>query len=200
MEPITVATAYATIVSLISIFKQERQAQRQATKDEFIHWLDEHRHSETIEYIGKNTSLCKAIESLLQQNHEIVLEQLEAINKQLIYISSKVGGFDQIASAINPSCQLSDQAISLLRQLDDTQADGMLKIESAETLLMPLSGRKSIEVDEQRFLEDDLNVLVLSGLLNLGYNSSGKELYRITRQAVDLIQLINNKYNNDKTE
>lgn len=199
MEPLTIATAFASIVGLICNFKQERQSNKQATKDEFIDWLDKHQHYQIKEYLVKNTSLCQAIESLLMQNHEIVLEKLEFIGEQLSFLLSHIEGFNQIVSAINPSCQLSDQALSLLNQLNNSTASEMLKLDRGlnydTTLILLCPGGGGLNIDEPKFLKDDLSVLVSLGLLILNYNSKGNEVYTITRNAVKLLEAINIKEN-----
>ena len=47
-----------------------------------------------------------------------------------------------------------------------------------------------IEYFEPQFIEDDLNVLVSLGLLDLDYNNNGSTLYVVTRYAVKYLSAI----------
>jgi len=195
MEPLTLATAFATIVGLICNFKQERKDLREATKKEFLLWLDEHRHEETKEYIERNISLSQAIDNLLRQNHEELIECLDYIGNRITALSSSISGLGEIAHAINPDYELSEQGISILRQLVNSGSEAFLKLshlDKRSAFLILLSGG-NIECNEDRFINDDLKSLVELNLLNLRLNRKGDEVYGITRNAVVLIEMIDSK-------
>ena len=55
-----------------------------------------------------------------------------------------------------------------------------------------MDGDGMIEIEEQRFVDDDLNQLVDLSLLRGDYNSQGGRVFYITRAAIKLLQQINN--------
>jgi hypothetical protein len=52
MDTLTASTAFATIVGLISNFRQERGAAEQLDHRQFIEWLDYHQHQEIKDLIS----------------------------------------------------------------------------------------------------------------------------------------------------
>ncbi len=191
MELSTITTTFAIIVGLIANFKSERRATSDDEYKDFVAWLDAKRHKNVIEKINSNHSLGLGIKHLLQQNHEEVIKKLQILDSLIITIASQVSGLNEIASAISPNTKISDQAISIIRQLD--QSGGSLFLEIAVrggTLYQVMDGKGSIEMSEERFIEDDLNTLCSLVFLISDVNSQGHRLFRITRNAVKFLQAI----------
>jgi hypothetical protein len=191
VEALTAATTFATIVGLLSNFKSERNSSSDNEHQEFIEWLDNKRHKSLIDEINSNHLLSLGIKSLLNQNHEIVIKKLKDLDETLLVLSSSIGGFKEISTALAPNIELSEQAISILEQLNSSGGSSFLECKSScdtEFLLMDTQG--SIKIKEARFIDDDLNTLLRLDLLLLDYGSKGSRIFKLTRLAVKLLDQV----------
>lgn len=184
--------AFATVVTLLCDFIQLRKDQTCLTKQDFLDWLGE-QHRQVKDSIAQNAALLVAIDSYLKQGYDSITQQLSGIDNLLASLLSKISGLDNIVQAVKPNCELSEQAISILRKTVNSLSESFFKIVTTEgTSLMLLRGG-NIQITEEQFVNDDLNTLVELYLLNLRYNRSGDEVYDITRNAKKLIDLIDSK-------
>lgn len=193
MDPLTLATSFATIVSLLGTYKSE---ERQITDDEFqdfMQWLVKTNHSEVKDLLELNTQATIGIKALLKQDRELLLQKLGAIDEILSLISSRVEGFSQITSALRPNAEISGQAISVLRQLFESGGSKFLKSDAigrGPALLIMGGKGGQILYEDLQFIEDDLSTLVNIGLLNQEYNSKGNPLYVVTRAAAKFLAAV----------
>ncbi|EHH3082070.1 hypothetical protein J7G28_004288 [Vibrio vulnificus] len=174
----------ATIIGLICNFKSERRASSDDEYKEFVEWLDTKRHKSIVEELNSNHLLGLSIKSLLNQNHEVVVQKLSDLDGSLTQLASQIDWLKEVANAIVPDFGLSDQAISVLQQLVDSQGSYFteFKLGNGSPLYKVADGHGgNIDFDEPRFLNDDLNQLCQLGLLSLDHNGRGDRLYRITR-------------------
>lgn len=185
------ASAFATIMDLITNFKGEKRASENDDYQVFLQWLDETRQNLILDEINENRDLAKSIKNLLEQNNETLLEKLDQINSVVYKIASGINDFKDLAKAVSSSAGVSDQAISILTQLMDS--DGSFFVESKMrglTLLHILDGNSGmIQIDESRFVEADLQVLTDLKLLILDYTSKGSRKWTITREAAGLVEV-----------
>lgn len=190
MDPLSLTSAFATIVGLIGQFRGEKSGQEQATLHDFMQWLIETNHEELKEILEKNSKASEGIKNILQEDRELFLKKLEGINNALLSFASGVSGFSSLAEAINPDAQLSKQAISILLQFEEKQASKALEANffGGMSLLLLDGASGNIEYDEPRFIEDDLKSLIELGLLRHDYNSKGDNLYIFTRAASSLVK------------
>lgn len=189
MDPLTAANTFATIVSLLSIFKSERTASVTDENGAFMQWLQKKQYDSLVQEITSNHMLGLSIKNLLNENHEQLVGTLDALQDTLAKLASRVSGLNQIAIAISPTISLSDQAISVLQQLNKSGGSTLLELKSFNgTNYMIIDGEGGhIEISEPRFVDDDLATLVELGLLRPDLNSGGKKLWRITREASKLV-------------
>ena len=190
MEPITLATSFATIVSLLGAYKAEGRAIEGDEFHDFMQWLIETNHADIKNLLEINTQATIGIKTLLSKDRELLIEKLGAIDEILSLIASRIEGFREVTSALHPNIEISEQAVSVLRQLVDSGGDKFLKSNAIGRgpILLILGGKGgNIEYTEPQFIEDDLNILVNIGLLNQDYNSKGDPLYVITRAAVKFL-------------
>lgn len=187
MEPLT---GFVSIIGLISIFKQERKAKEDQNREAFFRWLDEHRHEGFKEFILRSNELSYEIDRALQQDHEVIISKLENIDNILASLLSKVEGVAGIAHALHPNAEVSDQAVSILRQLANSDAQEFGKLGSLDNVCLPLtSGSGQIQIADFRFLDDDLNTLCELGFLLYRTNCDGtQEFYGVTRNAVKFVK------------
>ncbi|EGR2027043.1 hypothetical protein [Vibrio cholerae] len=176
----------ATIVGLMCNFKSERRASSDDEYKEFVEWLDTKRHKSIVEELNSNHLLGLSIKSLLNQNHEVVVQKLSDLDGSLIRLASQIDGLKEVANAIAPNVDLSDQAISVIQQLVDSQGSYFIEIKlHGGTLYQVMDGHGgNIDFDEPIFLNDDLSQLCQLGLLSPDHNSKGDRLFRITRATV----------------
>ncbi|MBI1175290.1 MAG: hypothetical protein GC139_08505 [Sideroxydans sp.] len=184
-----VAESFATIVALIGQFRSERSVTDQADFNAFTEWLISTNHEEIKDLLMLNTKATIGIKSILNQDRAVLLGSLQKIDIALASFASSVEGFNQLAEAITPNGILSEQAISILKQFEQSGASKALTIQTmAGNLYQFLDGDgRSIEIDEDRFVEDDFQTLVNLGLLRQDFNDSGSPIYKYTRQAAKLI-------------
>lgn len=192
MDPAFATTTLATIVGLICNFKQERKDSQDAKHEEFMEWLEYHHHEQIKDLLAHNYSLAAEVDGLLKQDTETILARLNGIDDVLAKILSHVEGFSGIARIIRPDSELSDQAVHILRSLVESGADGFdLVHQFGVPPELWLSSGGNINIPERRFLEDDLETLANLGLLRVEYGRNGMQTFGITREAMKLIELIN---------
>ncbi|WP_420426936.1 hypothetical protein [Algiphilus sp.] len=190
MEPLTAATTFAGIVGLISNFKSERRATSADEYQEFIDWLGSKRHQAVLDEIGSNHLLGLSIKGLLSQNHEQVMSVLDSLNESVSKLAAHIQGLAPIAQAVTPNAALSEQAVSILEQLERSRGSFFLELKTSDGTgyhIMDGAGGL-IEIEETRFVDDDLESLCSLGLLRPDRNSQGHRLWRITREAVKLVR------------
>lgn len=189
--PLTAATTFASIVGLLSNFKSERKSASDNEYQEFVQWLGDKRHKSLLDEITSNHLLGLGIKSLLNQNHDVVLQKLSALDETLLMLSSSIGGFKEISNAIAPNSELSEQAISIIDQLNNSGGSFFQELKTFDgTTFHIMDATGQIDITEPRFIEDDLNQLVNSGLLIFDYSPKGKRNFKITRLSVKLLSQV----------
>lgn len=191
MDSLTLASSFATIIGLLCNFSAERQSTSDDEYQDFLAWLDEKRHNDLRTLIASDKKLSHSIHALLSQNHEIIIAKLESLDSSLASVAAHLDGFKDIALAVRPNCKLSDQAVSILRQLYDSGGSKFLEIKhmggGAYQILDATMEPKQITPQDPRFLEDDLLSLCEFGFLRQDFNSRGSRLFHITRPAATFI-------------
>ena len=189
MEPLTTATALASVLSLIGQFRAERGAENKQDTEEFMSWLHENRHDEIIQLLELNAKTATSIKALLAINHDELVSRLETIDKALALYASRIPEFSDLADVLRPNNKLSDQAISILKQLNDSGGSKLLEAHMGGVIILQVlngNGGKVV-ADDERFLEDDLKTLVEFDLLRHDVNSKGNNLYLLTRGASEYV-------------
>lgn len=184
------AESFASIVGLLGLYRSEKGSEAQLDYNEFMEWLVKTNHQQVKELLEINVNATVYIKALLNQDHKIFKEKLDKIETALTVFASTIEGFDSLAQALNSKSYLSEQAIDILRQFQDSGASKLLEIKSMDGVMYcfidgPANGY--LEVKQARFIEDDLRTLIEYGLLLLDYNSQGGKLYIFTRAASELV-------------
>ena len=187
MEPLSTASAFATIIGLIGQFRTERKANSGDFED-FLSW-SETKDIEIRSLVQTNTQISVGIKALLARDRADLLSRLSSIDNILSSIAANFSEFSTLARALSPGGALSKQAMSILDQMELGRVSKVLKFEDYDGAeLMVLEGdSRVINFDDKQFLDDDLLTLVECGLLRLSYNDSGGEIYTFTRQAKALV-------------
>lgn len=192
MEPITLSTAFATIVSLVADFNSSRTGTAAASVEHFKSWLTENRHQDVVDALERNAATLISVKTLLFEDRMSLSEQLRTLDEQLARIASGLQLFRPLSRAIHPGVELSDQAIDLLEQLDASSASKFLKSHSlsgTRLLMIDGTGASGIKLNEPRFLESDLDTLLQLRLIkHIATNSNRDPVYAFTRAAADLVK------------
>ncbi len=195
IDPLTASTTFATLVSLFSDFLDKRKEVSNDDYQKFLEWLSENRHDEIKKLLEQNQSTATSIKASLNLQSSIILNQLKKIDDKLDNILSA----DSFDASLNPLVQivapynaLSEQALGILRQFENSNASKVMEIPFLEgTAYQFMDGNcKKLEYNDLRFIDDDFSKLVELGLLKLEFNSQGHKLFKITRDASNLIKLI----------
>lgn len=193
MEPITIATSLATIVSLLGTYKSEGRAIEGDEFQDFMQWLIETNHADIKNLLEINTRATIGIKALLNQDREVLFQKLGAIDEALSLIASRIDGFSEVTAALHPEIKISEQAVSILSQLVNSEGSKFLKSGAIGRgpIFLIIGGKGGqIEYTEPQFIEDDLNTLLSIGLLTQDYNSKGDPLYIVTRAAVKFLATV----------
>ncbi|CAK3522638.1 hypothetical protein [Vibrio cyclitrophicus] len=184
-----VFSSLATVIGLIYNFKSDRKSTSNDEYQEFLNWLADKRHKKLIEELNTNQVLGLSIKGLLQQNHDLVISKLNLLDESLLQLASGIDGIHEIAKAVNPNVELSEQAITILRNLVESQGSFILesKTLSGTNYRVYDGDRRSLGITEYRFVDDDFDLLCSLSLLTLDFNGSGSRMFRVTRNAVKYI-------------
>ena len=192
MDPLTLASSFATIVGLIGMFKQERKVGEPSGKSDFLEWLELHKFDEYAKIISSSADTLLEIEKVLSENHEVVISKLHRIDEVLSILAKNMDLMGGLAESIYQTASISYQAINVLRQLVNSPSTSFMKhtVGANTDALILMQGGGQVTFEEQRFIDDDLNTLVNCGLLRLSYGCKGSEIYCITRDATKFISII----------
>ena len=181
MEPITIATAFASLIGLIRVFKAEVQEPEVRDFDRYIDWLRRREHSQLVDLILGNAGLANSVRDLIVDQHGEVMAKLESLDKLLAGVARHIATFQPLADVVG-GAQLSDQAVSVLRQLNEANESGFQEFEDNDgTTYAMLDNSDTVQISEPRFIADDLLTLCELGLLRLDDNDGGSRIFTITR-------------------
>jgi len=190
MEPLTAAASFATIVGLLSNFKNERSGTQLS---DFTEWLKDKRHEDVAQSIEQNQMLAIQLKSILSVNHQELVQRLSSLDEILASVASHIHTFSSLATAVKPSTVFSEQAISIVKQFVASGAKECWEhkfLGPEGSSYQFIGGQGILEISESRFIEDDLNTLVEFGILRLDYGSKGARKFIITRQAVQFVSSV----------
>ncbi|MFT0213514.1 hypothetical protein VQ643_13055 [Pseudomonas sp. F1_0610] len=186
----TGTAALATITSLLAAFKADRSATQQGEFNDFITWLTEKNHNQVVEFLTQNQTTTISIKTILNQNHEQLVERLKSLEDAMFSIAINSPTFQTLAKAINPEApELSIQAKNILKFIfkDGTGAFSIKKGIDEKLQFIGLNTRPSNEMlSEPRFLQEDLESLVNCGFFLFPTNNNPQ--YSITRQGIKFAQ------------
>lgn len=185
MDAITLANSFATIVGLLVTFQSTRD---EANISEFLEWLRENNNANTAHIIENDIELQQQLSAFIGQNHDAVMSQLSKLNNLMVSVASRIDGLSGLASKFDVNHGLSNQAISVLRQFVNSNSKSIFRVETTDgevNYLLMSDG--SIEYDDDRFIDADVQSLVENRLIIKENSSSGDSIYGITRQAVAFI-------------
>jgi len=183
MTGLEISSAFASIVSLIADYKQDAQAERDGKHQEFLEWLEYHRHEEAKAMICNNAALLMEVNQLIRQDTRTLLERIEKIGDTIATVASRLGTFGGIASALAGPNQLHPEAMELLRNFvqHDWRCFGVVG-SLGEPQFLIMEGQCGPFEGDMTYFWEDIDRLVDWGFLR-DESSDGTKHYRLTRAA-----------------
>jgi len=196
MEPLSVASAFASVVGLLHLYKSERKA-RLSEKDEqkaddiqhFLEWLRRHDHESVVTMLQGNTEMFRSLEETLSHRHDEIAEQLATLDLVITSIADRLDLLGPVARMIQQETPLSDQAIGILQEMNAADASRFIKnrLGRGGMQLRVMDGKGgSLAIPDPRFLDDDLQTLCNLSLLSEDLSPQGLSIYTITRTGAAL--------------
>lgn len=182
------STGTGLLLSLLQIWFHERDQTKQASRGEFLDWLEQHRHHEVKDLLIHNVLLSEGIEKLLQQNQQELLTRLDKIESILLALVSGMDGFRGVWTTSKP--ELSDQALNLVKWFAACKGKHLLLLEHQQGAILQSELNEAFDIPDVRFLRADLDMLTDLGLLTHDPTSGGTDRYRITRRLVEYAKVI----------
>ena len=192
MDALTLATSFATVISLISEYRSLNKENETKSYQDFLNWLAENRHQELKVLIESNQNTIVSIKAILNEDFNEISRKLESINNKLAYILSSDELFSNLAMSLAPQKILSVQAQGILKRFEELKASRMLVFNSMPSSTYTFEGgeRGNLILSDKRFIQDDLNLLVNLSLLTHEIDKYGTNIYTITRSASELVKTI----------
>ncbi len=183
MEPMSVIS----IIGLLCNYYSLKSRGDIKGHGDFMEWLEKNNYDEALKLLQENHKLSDAIISLSKETNEVLNKNFEFFDKTLSNLASQISGFSEIVKAIHPGRTISDQAISILKQLYESGGASLIeKIElRSNSLGYQTNNGFLLQFDEPRFIEDDLNTLLELGLLIEG---TSKNQFYFTRNAISFVE------------
>lgn len=184
---VMIAESFAIIVGLLGQYSAERGAKAQLEFNDFMLWLTKANHSEIKSHVELNVEATLYIKALLNEDHKIFKEKLDKIDNAITAFASTVSGFDVLANSLNPNAALSPQAVDILEQLHKSGVSKVIEFNGNIQQYIFIGKEGALEISEPRFVVDDMQTLVEYGLLRHNYNSTGDNIYMLTRRGSSLV-------------
>ena len=188
MEPFTL---FVTLAPYLIGYAKEKAEQKKYTIEDFQDWLIKNHHNKMEKAIQENQGLLAGIKIILKGNHSETLDKFDKLEKILSSAIANTVVGSELAKAINPVLLLSEQAISILIQMNKDEVEALcinhtLNLDR-RLLYMRAPVNGEIKDLDARFLLDDLNQLVKLGYLTININQQGEDVYFITRKGSSII-------------
>jgi hypothetical protein len=191
-----IVSGFVAIVGLLGQFASERRAGETLRFEDFLQWLIETNHEELVKLIKQSDATILSIKAILALETRVIREYLDRIDRNVAVIAEGFEGFAELAAAIRPFAKLSPDALNFLRDIDRSGSGRVLEVRllaAALPELVPLETYTRADAQTKytgdiRFYEDDIGMLLETGLLRLKHNESGQRIFIMTRQASDLVR------------
>jgi len=198
MDPATLISL-SSVFGLMATFFQERRGRKEtethATLQDYIEWLERGRHTELVELLRSNNDLMIATDHFMRTGHDEILERFDQLEEALAQSLISTPGWTELTQSLTHQAKLSDQALAILRWLDETGGSQAIMFKHrGGSFLSPQDGSGGqFHPTEPRFFEADLESLVNHDLLLPSFGSKGSPIFTITRPAVDLVQSLDDQ-------
>jgi hypothetical protein len=183
MDPLSGASAFATIVQLLAIYRQERGARKDLDHRDFIEWLEQHRHEEVKELITNTYHLQSQVDDLLRQDHAAILQKLDEVNQIAASILARLDGFSAVADIVVPDLGMSLQTMGLLRLLARSKTGRFIMMSEDQFAVDTVIFHPA----DAKFFHDDVTALITLNLVTVDHTSRGELILRLNRRGAQLV-------------
>lgn len=180
------------LVSMIGMFIQERRHQKGLTHQEFLEWLDNHRFEELKRIILNTHGIEREIDIMLKAQQSEILGELSVISQTVSKIASRMEIFGGVSQMMTPRVQLSEQALWMLRRLDQAKEYyPFIHIFNYDGGMRVTIGGSIYKVDHPRFIREDFADLSSVGFISIHkHNSDGEPVFGITRLGAEYVKTL----------
>jgi hypothetical protein len=186
IDPLSGATAFATIVQLLAIYRQERGARKDLDHRDFIEWLEHHRHEEIKELITNTYHLQSQVDDLLRQDHALILQKLDEVNQISASILARLDGFSAVADIVVPDLGVSLQTMGLLRLLARSKTGRFILMSEDQFAVDSAFFRPA----DAKFFHDDVTALVALNVVTVDHTGRGELILRLNRRGAQLASML----------
>lgn len=181
MDPVTVASAYATIVGLICAFKSERKAREDQTRDQFLSYLDTHHREELKEFILRTAGLPTEIDHLLKEDTENILHKLNDLRDSVVSLPSRVDNLRELIQSAQPR----SERIAMLPYLIAEAERSVRQIEKRALFLLRTDTENDwdvpLEIDALKKAYEHFRTMIVQDTLDHTFVIEECAAYRKTR-------------------
>ncbi len=180
-------TTLATLVGMIALYKSERKNVKDASIDSFLEWLRRHNHDQLVDLLVDNKMLSKALFEVIALNQNTLTDKLNRIDHGIALITKNIQEFESVSEAIGAQSRLSEQAYSILYQLNIVKASSFIELNTVdEGRIFSTDASSELVITEPQFITDDLQQLCDAGSLLHSEGRHNTNTYTITRLGVEL--------------
>jgi DNA-binding phage protein len=172
---------------LFQLFQMFLPESKDNSVDEFKKWLEIHNHNQMVEILNNENQIANYLANLIADKNEDLKKQLADINQMVASILANTKTFAPVASMMNIQSNLSEQAVSILKQFVESGGHDMTPAHTLSERSYILNNGE-LKYSEERFLDDDLHTLVALGFIREQFDKNGDISYIITRNAVKFIE------------
>lgn len=188
LDPASLAQGLSTVVGLICNFRQERGSAEALDHRKFIEWLEYHRHEEIKNLILRTHNLPREIDDLLRRDQTEILRRLAALDEVFATVLSRLEGFSGLVGALAPGAGISEQAMKILVSFAESDADLLILMDIQGQPVLCFAPGTGKDIEEPRFLPDDLNTLAAYGLFSTEFGEN--PMFRLTRNGAKYAKLL----------
>lgn len=193
MEPMLLASSFATIVGLLSDFAASRGQNEILEIRDFTEWLRTHGHNELLGKIQQNTETTISIKASLAEGRTELLSRLNKIESLLAFLSSGQGPLGNLASALVPKLTLSPQTLEILIAFESAEASRALVMntfDGTQLLFMDGVGSQGYVPTDPRFFDSDVQELSENALCTTSKNNRGETVLVLTRRGASIARQV----------
>jgi hypothetical protein len=187
MEPFTAAMTFATTVSLLSDFVASRKRGQAPTVEDFQQWLREANRTDVLDSIARSHASTVSLKAVFNERADEILSRLHGLDTQLARIAASFGPLGLLAIDLRPDARISEGSVEILLAMERAGASIAIEVQDFRGMTLVFDAQSiNFTPSDPRFYEDDVAVLVETGMVRESLNRSGRRVLQITRQGAQL--------------
>ena len=177
------------IIGLLAAWKQERSSATNDHFQDFSIWLQNHNFHAIRERIFESEELQRQLHCILEGSLDRIETRLDALSSSVAELMTKIDGFREFERSASAEFDgISSQACEILKLFAESEgATGMIVFdhghEGKVLQMVPRGG--SYQMDDQRYLSDDLEALEHHQLIRIDHYTprDSNPVYALTRRG-----------------